>query len=104
MKADDRVKLGEAMGLRLRRTLPHKPNSPGCYIHDKPRRCWRAFDPFTDANDDYAVLEWMREKHHENAVASALLLPGDGHGFSAMKQRYYVGDYARAALQVINDE
>jgi len=54
------------------------------------------FDPFTDANDDYAVLEWMRksndtwveiEQHLETTVGDPV--------------EYQIGDYARAAIAVL---
>ena len=54
------------------------------------------FDPFTDANDDYAVLEWMRE-HNSKEKFDAL------NDLSLM--RYYkIGDYARAALRIIDND
>jgi len=57
-------------------------------------------DPFTDANDDYAVLEWMRslegnEKHNFHAPSPM---------FSTIPWDYKIGDYARACLKVINNE
>ena len=54
-------------------------------------------DPFTDANDDYAVLEWMRNSELPiyTKMISALECP-------PKSRRYYlVGDYARAALKVL---
>jgi len=78
---DDRIKLAEAMGISLEPYHPtddcdHRPN----------------FDPFTDANDDYAVLEWMRKIE---ADGGRLVYIG------SMKSYYQIGDYARAALKVI---
>ena len=52
------------------------------------------FDPFTDANDDYAVLEWMRK---QGAATGAFEL------HNSYKANYFIGDYARAALKVIDD-
>ncbi len=55
------------------------------------------FDPFTDANDDYAVLEWMRsdsnawEYQYEKELMLTNFQCGD----------YQIGDYARAALKVL---
>ena len=49
-------------------------------------------DPLTDANDDYAVLEWM-----------LVGTPDSSHGriYLGNKWDYKIGDYARAALKVI---
>ena len=59
------------------------------------------FQPDTDANDDYAVLEWMRKQirpcqpHGEpdwpylNALGGSLQID------------YHIGDYARTALKVL---
>ena len=46
------------------------------------------WNPFTDANDDYAVLGWMRANGGENVI-------------QGYKINYRIGDYARAALKVI---
>ncbi len=54
------------------------------------------FDPFTDANADYAVLEWMRNKDDFSAFADQLR--------HRDRIDYEKGDYARAALKVLNDE
>jgi len=56
-------------------------------------------DPFTDANDDYQVLVWVRETWQPNSIYNSrakrfvhlLAEPGG----------YQIGDYARAALSVI---
>ncbi len=57
------------------------------------------FDPFTDANDDYAVLEWARKQEWFGKFQAALsdLRPG----YSFPSYQYQIGDYARAALKVI---
>ena len=65
-------------------------------------------DPFTDANDDYAVLEWMRESHLWQEFKATL------HGLRCNEKAewrsgmytwsYEVGDYARAALKVIEGQ
>lgn len=49
-----------------------------------------SFDPFNDANNDYAVLKWMRaqgDKYHFK--------------FEATIWTYQIGDYARAACKVL---
>lgn len=61
--------------------------------------------PFEDANDDYAVLEWLRAegakgkspfvkfgRHRWQSVCDAMIRSRFG---------YQIGDYARAALKVI---
>ena len=54
-------------------------------------------DPFTDANDDYAVLEWMRSEARREGVS---WMNGSGI-LSLHATNYQIGDYARAALKVI---
>jgi len=71
---EKRIKLAEAMGITL---------------HNR-------WDPFTDANDDYAVLEWLREKNdspHEYLISQL------DYGTRRYKWDYKIGDYARAALK-----
>ena len=54
-------------------------------------------DPFTDANDDYAVLCHFREgKDWREFRAYLVIEPTECDGFN-----YQIGDYARAALKVI---
>ena len=56
------------------------------------------FDPFTNANDDYVVLEWFREKEKPKHSAEWCEFWMDlNHGAS-----YLIGDYAKAALKVID--
>ena len=54
---------------------------------------YQKFDPFTDANDDYAVLDWMRETKIDHTVLTEI-----EHEWS---MDYQIGDYARAACKVI---
>lgn len=56
------------------------------------------FDPETDANDDYAVLEYFRD---EDGFYEALqdVMESDGRGCYAWE--YKIGNYARAALETI---
>jgi len=83
---DDRIKLAEAMGWkRLNKTEWLDP--------DGIRHTNFGFNPFTDANDDYAVLEWMRKNE---------TMPMSLCGKLAF--HYKVGDYARAALKVLEQE
>ena len=49
--------------------------------------------PWIDANDDYAVLKWMRGHQENGAFARELQLES--------MWSYEIGDYARAALKVL---
>ena len=96
----DRIKLAEAMGWTL-----------AAHPRDKKFQCWidplhgngtRAEhelpDPFTDANDDYAVLEWIREQHFVSFAEYYLCM------VSEERTDYQIGDYARAALKALKDQ
>ena len=67
-------------------------------------------DPFTDANDDYAVLEWMRGqgwiKEHIGGGDNAMLIDHRLIGSTMFGQQwgYQIGDYARAALKVLDTQ
>lgn len=90
MNDTDRVRLAEAMG----------------YTHDEwgnqvdGKRVFH-FQPENDANDDYAVLEWMREYHDENDCSAA---DSSFELTEKMLCDYQIGDYARAALKVLDDD
>jgi len=84
MSDEDRIKLAEAMG-----------RNPGMYA---PNFDTPIFSPFTDANDDYAVLEWIKN--------GATWTVGDFSDRVCDELRwecweYKVGDFARAALKVL---
>ena len=64
--------------------------------------CNYDFDPFTDANDDYAVLEWMRE--HDRAGEFDTALCQRDHSMYDELFRYQIGNYARAALKVLDND
>lgn len=53
-------------------------------------------DPFTDANDDYAVLEAFRSGRFVDLPITRL-------DFEIAPAMYYVGDYARAVLGALSD-
>ena len=60
------------------------------------------FDAFTSADDDYSVLEWMRGS--DNSLQSEspdFIIFGNAvkHG-----RWYQIGDYARAALKVLDND
>ena len=76
------IKLAEAMGIN-------------------PNQCFGGctFDPFFDANCDYAVLEWMRDqppqKHPLGYLYDKYIDQMDG----CPVHEYEIGDYARAACK-----
>ncbi len=90
---NDRIKLAEAMGWAtvMEGELWSPPDFTDMALRDYPP------NPFTDANDDYAVLEWARKKGYT--------LPTDQRFSINMYlphiSLYQIGDYARAALKVI---
>jgi len=114
MAEQDEIKLAKAMGFYLQ-TFPveftdgskgmsdfkvwHSPS------HQMLEPAGELPTPFTDANDDYAVLEWMREK--TPSIGEHIKWASDDEGwifFNALhlhKVDYQIGDYARAALKVL---
>ena len=92
MSESDCIKLAEAMGLKDSFGLPLDRNS--------------TFDPFTDVNDDYAVLEWARETWqgkdgyhgHWHQFVQQLWWRWDEYDVIVP---YQIGDYARATLRVL---
>ena len=103
---NDRIKLAEAMGW-TRSTI----GTEYCWRHEDGRVIGMCPDPFTDANDDFGVLEWMRQFDLD------IYIPGDKDNEGAFNKwegftmalyecgkdtwEYKIGDYARAALKVI---
>lgn len=93
-----RIKLAEVMGWERRE---HKTTSgviPYWYNTQSPvPDKGDCPDPFADANDDYAVLCWLRGfVEDSNEIIDAL---EQRSVFSVVD--YEVGDYARAALTVL---
>ena len=68
------------------------------------------FDPENDANDDYAVLEWMRSffaQVHDDLPDGGYLVWFDfkrEYQASNNPLTYQIGDYARAALKALDNE
>ncbi len=92
---NDRIKLAKAM------EWEHvgEPDEPWGLPPGGANHSEQMPDPFTDANDDYAVLEWMRNtwsKDKQNDWLLANLKLGKDDFL-----RYQIGDYARAALKVL---
>ena len=88
---DNQIKLAEAMddAIVWRNGIPFRHGS----IVE--------FDPENDANDDYAVLEWFRNEYmttswHWMKFREALYLLNH-----ETDSGYLIGNYARAALKVI---
>jgi len=91
----DRIKLAEAMGWKHLDASENPPHLVGPMMKGpKGNIEWLECipDPFSDANDDYAVLEWMRLQ--KRILEFWVHVP-----LSAWK--YKIGDYARAALKVL---
>ncbi len=108
---NDKIRLAEAMGWVLE--------------HDGPIRLWTAPngakgiltidlpDPFTDANDDYAVLEWARKQWKGKTTGLVYKDRNSWHKFKLALTvgpfawrngtGYQIGDYTRAALKVIGE-
>jgi len=87
-----RIQLAEAMGwvgINAKSLWGYHPDAPRVF---EGRRTLP--DPFTDANDDYAVLEWMR--NHRGKYCGVIYNVMDGESVD-----YKIGDWARAALEVI---
>ena len=89
-----RIALAEAMGWIVKDGDLYNPNDPSPFdemaVMPLP-------NPFTDANDDYAVLEWMRSfvmRHQTSTKDFECRLQG-------WSWKYQIGDYARAACKVL---
>lgn len=95
MNEADRIRLAEAI-YKCVGGCDHESYTVGCPVHDSI-----AFRPFTDANDDYAVLEWMRNGRHDHPEiwVEFKRLNTDWLPF-----HYEIGDYARAALKVLDND
>ena len=102
MVENGRIKLAEAMGWwdiekhRSGQFLGRKGEILSSGL--KPPRV-EIPDPENDANDDYAVLEWMRKTYQPNSIYNKVAYDF-AHSLSEPAS-YQIGDYARAALKVI---
>ena len=90
---NDRIKLAEAMGWMTTAAGQwfYGPDHLSGYQDNPP-------DPFTDANDDYAVLRWFAEQEDSQQREGFLEIIYD-----IRLTDYVIGDYARAALKVLDD-
>ena len=111
MNEQDRIRLAEAMGwtrISMKYVAMDERSYPfGCppsteytdgLVNPKYRE--QIPNPFTNANDDYAVLEWMREQ------SPRLFTPTFWRklNLSWIASACTPGDYARAALKVLDNE
>lgn len=99
----ERIRLAEAMGYEtIRRGVDFWEGIAPTGDHT-----WRLPDPFTDANDDYAVLEWARSDERRMqfpAFVGALSDVMDIRLQPGHSANYQIGDYARAALKVLEKD
>jgi len=104
MTDQGRIRLAEAMGWTECRRGP-RPDMQSSEITKDIDYCWgykdgkylqELPDPSKDANDDYAVLEWMRS--HKDTYPFFASFEGE---IGRLKWDYGIGDYAKAALKVI---
>lgn len=99
---EHRAKLALAMGWKT-----FQENNQGPWYWQEPGSKSYSSDfnfcPFTDANDDYAVLEWVRAIEEEGLDREMFHMKFSTElcGLKSMYD-YRVGDYARAALTVVN--
>ena len=71
------------------------------YKGDSERRCVKDWNPFTNANDDYAVLKHVRETWDEDRqLAFYKAMPMHPRPLRSMLS-YKPGDYCLAACRVI---
>ena len=105
----DKIKLAEAMGLIVAPISLEDCGGPFLVTaqkivtsSDALEAEWVEWNPFTDANDDYAVLEWAKTQsaqfQHDFQCALAELTTNTW--FRAHSWNYQIGYYARAALKV----
>ena len=107
----DRIKLAEAMGWRrindedLAWWSPEERLPSGTVFCDYVGLSCLP-DPFTDANDDYAVLEWLRSRRdlppYDMELWRKFMAVIHKGAFSTTY--YQIGDYARAALKALEVE
>jgi len=97
---NDRIKLAEAMGWKI---ISHDfPEGPMTRTVDGVVQIRKLPpDPENNANDDYAVLEWMRDKFFEGGILRYGEWTKAINSVIPYSRDYRIGDYARAALKVI---
>lgn len=93
MKEHDKMTLAKAMGAQFT-TIS---NGSWAHVNVPGGKAFKDWWPEQDANDDYAVLEWMRETYEPQQIEAAFDHQGFGHRWA-----YDVGSYAIAAFDLIS--
>ena len=88
----DRIRLAEAIGWKLR-NIAKDDRFPMLRWIRPDGQIVVDFNPFTDANDDYAVLEWMRESENFVLQKRFFELLDQFHGL----HQYKIGLFASMA-------
>ena len=111
---ETRIKLAEAMGWIWQQTVDMPTDYPiGQWLTpegwtERGDKAELTPNPFKDANDDYAYLEWMREQPSDKWLIFCVHLKSQlqdrGEDLEYIATAYVVGDYARAALKVIDND
>ena len=104
-----RIELAEAMGWAKggvdTANVLGRPISVQRWIDSdgKDRAPYSLPDPFTDANDDYAVLQWAKKQGAQfwDIYCSELM---EVVGSYAYLWEYHVGYYASAAVRVLQQQ
>lgn len=99
MNDKDRMTLAKAMGAQFT-TIS---NGSWAHVNMPGGGAFKDWHPDTDANDDYGVLRWMR-KRYEDRKYNDTWSKFSAHLYYVMRTKvtgYSIGDYARAALKVI---
>lgn len=114
---NDRIKLAEAIGWRWYDPYWVSTGVPPHIAADVEKYAyfgWASetppdppFDPFESIEDDFEVLDWMRKQepaiiNPHKSMSSGTLTEADIL-MGATQWSYQVGNYARAALKVIDE-
>ena len=98
---NDRIKLAEALDRFDFSDM--RSRAPDNWTDDDVcKMC--SFDPFTDANDDYAVLEWYRQTHFykkDKRATKEWMDYVDTLCDGPLVPWYQIGDYARATVKIL---
>ena len=102
MTTEKRIKLAEAMGYVTTRQSKEWHGKVWEGLTPEGDHSWRLPNPWSDANDDYAVLEWMRSLRGLGIGDNRWGWWGKFSDTLTLRCRdYQIGDYANAALKVI---
>jgi len=97
MNENDRITLAKAIGLPISHYIHANTGKRTPFVNREGGQ----FNPLTNANDDYAVLEWMRVQ--PQSMFDVFMT------YFALQDRtltwtYKIGDYAKAALTVLGGQ